>query len=513
MKRSDKAEAAARRRQSLKEARAAARSRWGIRTYVWLYFMAFAFIILLLLWLFQYFFLEKYYEGAKIRNISSAANDIINAYGTDDQDAVNRTLAFDNNLCIIITDEMANVLAYENNLGSFSFLSQNLKDEYGVYLLDLMNELESSDETTVAKISRNEGFKSREIFYCTAVYADGSDGQVYVFIESSIEPIDATVNIIRGQLIYITIILFELAFIVTMFISKRISMPITEITETAKKFGEGDYSVEFDVKGYSEIEELSNVLDNAKNEIRKVSDLRKDLIANVSHDLRTPLTMVKAYAEMIRDLSGDNPEKRNEHVQIIIDEADRLSALVNNLLELSKLESGNIELERKNFSIKQKLEDCMTRYSLLIEKDGYDIKLETDEDRQVNADPDKLDQVIYNFINNAVNYSGENKVIRVRQINKENTVRIEVEDKGRGISKELLPKVFDRYYRDSKVKRDVVGTGLGLSICQQILKLHGFAYGVSSEEGKGSTFWFEADIAKPEKKAQQRIALSEETDD
>ncbi|MBR1423159.1 MAG: HAMP domain-containing histidine kinase [Ruminococcus sp.] len=469
--------------------------------------MVFAFIILLLLWLFQYFFLEKYYEGAKIRNISSAAKDIINAYGTDEQDPVNRTLAFDNNLCIIITDEMTNVLAYENNLGSFSFLSQNLKDEYGVYLLDLINELESSDERTVAKISRNESFKSREIFYCTAVYADGSDGQVYLFIESSIEPIDATVNIIRGQLIYITIILFELAFIVTIFISKRLSMPITEITETAKKFGEGDYSVEFDVKGYSEIEELSNVLDNAKNEIKKVSDLRKDLIANVSHDLRTPLTMVKAYAEMIRDLSGDNPEKRNEHVQIIIDEADRLSALVNNLLELSKLESGNIELERKNFSIKQKLEDCMTRYKLLIEKDGYDIRLETDEDRLVNADPDKLDQVIYNFINNAVNYSGENKVIRVRQINKESTVRIEVEDNGRGISKELLPKVFDRYYRDSKVKRDVVGTGLGLSICQQILKLHGFAYGVSSEEGKGSVFWFEADIAKEPK---QRIAISEE---
>ena len=101
--------------------------------------------------------------------------------------------------------------------------------------------------------------------------------------------------------------------------------------------------------GYREIEELSTVLDNAKNEIQKVSDLRNDLIANISHDLRTPLTMVKAYAEMIRDLSGDIPEKRNAHVQIIIDEADRLSNLVNNILELSKLESGNIELELSDF--------------------------------------------------------------------------------------------------------------------------------------------------------------------
>ncbi len=482
----------------------------GIRAYVWIYFMVFTILILLLIWLFQYFFLEKYYESAKIRNITKAANDIIDAYGTDKQDDVNRMLAFDNNLCIIITDEMANPLVYENNMGNFSFLSKELRDGYGRYLFDLIDDVESDKQGTVTKISRNENFKSREIFYCTKVFTDDADEQAYLFIESSVEPIDATVSIIREQLIYITIILFELAFIVTIFISKRLSKPIVDITDTAKQFGEGDYSVDFNGTGYLEIEELSKVLNNAKDEIRKVSDLRKDLIANVSHDLRTPLTMVKAYAEMIRDLSGDNPEKRNEHVQIIIDEADRLSALVNNLLELSKLESGNIELKRREISVVGKIEDCMTRYKLLIEKDGYDIQYIPDEDRKIFADPDKLDQVIYNFINNAVNYSGENKVIRVRQINKENTVRIEVEDNGRGISKELLPKVFDRYYRDEKVKRDVIGTGLGLSICQQILKLHGYAYGVLSEEGKGSTFWFEADIAKPERKTAQRLSLSEE---
>ncbi|WP_294588204.1 cell wall metabolism sensor histidine kinase WalK, partial [uncultured Ruminococcus sp.] len=334
---------------------------------------------------------------------------------------------------------------------------------------------------------------------------EDSDTQAYLFIESSIEPIDSTVSIIREQLIYITIILFELAFIVTMFISKRLSRPIVEITDTAKKFGAGDYTVDFNGHGYREIEELSTVLNNAKDEIQKVSELRKDLIANISHDLRTPLTMVKAYAEMIRDLSGDNPVKRQEHIQVIIDEADRLSSLVNNLLELSKLESGNAELKLTDFSIVDKLNDCMTRYQLLIEQNGYDIKYIPDEDRIITADIEKLDQVIYNFINNAINYTGDNKVIRIKQINKTDVVRIEVTDNGKGISKELLPKIFDRYYRDAKVKRDVVGTGLGLSICQEILKTHGFAYGVQSEEGKGSTFWFEANIAKQESKTVQKM--------
>ena len=449
----------------------------SLRSYVWMYFIFFTAFILILIWLFQYFFLERYYQSAKIRDITDAANQIIQAYGTDQQEVTNRSLAFD----------------------------KIINKGYGIGLFKMISQLKQSDDNYITKIAQNENFKSKEIFYCTSIYTDDSDKQAYLFIESSIEPIDSTVSIIREQLIYITIILFELAFIVTMYISKRLSKPIVDITNTAKKFGEGDYTVEFNGHGYCEIEELSTVLNNAKDEIQKVSELRKDLIANISHDLRTPLTMVKAYAEMIRDLSGDNPVKRQEHIQVIIDEADRLSSLVNNLLELSKLESGNAELKLTDFSIVDKLNDCMTRYQILIEQNGYDIKYIPDEDRVITADIAKLDQVIYNFINNAINYSGDNKVIRIKQINKADVVRIEVTDNGKGISKELLPKIFDRYYRDAKVKRDVVGTGLGLSICQEILKAHGFAYGVQSEEGKGSTFWFEAKIAKQESKTVQKM--------
>ena len=425
----------------------------SLRSYVWMYFIFFTAFILILIWLFQYFFLERYYQSAKIRDITDAANQIIQAYGTDQQEVTNRSLAFDNSLCIVITDEMGNPIVMENNMGAYSHLNKIINKGYGIGLFKMISQLKQSDDNYITKIAQNENFKSKEIFYCTSIYTDDSDKQAYLFIESSIEPIDSTVSIIREQLIYITIILFELAFIVTMYISKRLSKPIVDITNTAKKFGEGDYTVEFNGHGYCEIEELSTVLNSAKDEIQKVSELRKDLIANISHDLRTPLTMVKAYAEMIRDLSGDNPVKRQEHIQVIIDEADRLSSLVNNLLELSKLESGNAELKLTDFSIVDKLNDCMTRYQILIEQNGYDIKYIPDEDRVITADIAKLDQVIYNFINNAINYTGDNKVIRIKQINKADVVRIEVTDNGKGISKELLPKIFDRYYRDAKVKR------------------------------------------------------------
>lgn len=491
----------------------------SIRSYVWMYFIIFTAFILVLIWLFQYIFLDNYYRNAKVRDITDAANQIIDAYDTPFQEKTNRMLAFNNNFCIVITDEMGNVEICENNLGAYSYLSSDILRNNGMALFRLRTDLINSDESYSTQVLKNPNFESREILYCTKIYSDDAENQAYLFIESSIEPIDSTVSIIREQLIYITIILFELAFIITMFISKRVSMPIDEITKTAKRFGAGDYDVEFEGKGYREIEELSEVLNNAKNEIRKVSDLRKDLIANISHDLRTPLTMVKAYAEMIRDLSGDNPVKRNEHIQVIIDEADRLSNLVNNLLELSKLESGNIDLNIKNFSIVEKIKDCMTRYQLVIEQNGYDIKYEPDDDRIISADPDKLDQVIYNFINNAINYTGDHKVIRIRQKNLENAVRIEVTDNGKGISKELLPKIFDRYYRDAKVKRDVVGTGLGLSICKEILKRHNFAFGVQSEEGKGSMFWFEAPYVKPHmenqaaQKLESKLTYSKNQDD
>lgn len=461
-----------------------------LKHYVWLYFMVLIICILLLLWLFQYFFLPKYYRAAKIREVTASAESLIQRFRTENIEDYARKLTFNQNMFILITDPNGEDLVLENNMGNYSFFSKDKSQNFGKTLYQLRQQVEDSETGSITKIVESDDFGLDEIFYCSRFESD--DNVYYLYAEAPIEPIDSTVSIIREQLIYISVILFELAFIITVLISRRISMPIEDLTETAKKFGGGDYDVEFKAEGYREIEELSGVLDMARGEVKKVTDLKKELIANISHDLRTPLTMVKAYAEMIRDLSGNNPEKREKHCQIIIDEADRLSNLVNSILELSKLESGAMELTLSNYSVHEQMEDVLKRYTLMIEKDGYDISFIPDDDRFIRADYEKLGQVLYNFINNAINYSGEEKHIKVRQINKPNIVRIEVEDNGQGIPKDKLSEVFDRYYRGGKVKRETVGTGLGLSICQEILKKHGFAFGVQSEEGKGSTFWFEA---------------------
>ncbi len=458
---------------------------------MWTSFMLFATIILVLLWLFQYVLLEAYYETMKCRDLDRAADTIEDSLDSDDYKSVVRDLALKNSLTIVVTDWSCNVVCYENTLGSYSIFENDILNNFNRYLYSLRNRLNDSGKDSISikpRVSGNDDIQ--RIIHVTSE-KDSGGKLYYIFIESSVEPIDATARIIKEQLTFITIILFELALIITVFLSNRITRPLTKLTESAEKFAKGDYDVRFDGNGYAEVKQLSDVLNTAGEEISKVASLRHDLIANVSHDLRTPLTIIKSYAEMIRDLSGDNPEKREEHLGVIIDEADRLSGLVNNILELSKLENSERTLVPEKFSLHEKMEQVLSRYTLLNENDGYNITFEKQEDVTCYCDIAAIEQVLYNLINNAVNYCGEDKTVIIKQINKDDCVRMEIIDHGEGIDEKLLPQIFDRYYRAPKAKRDVIGTGLGLSIVKTILHQHGFPFGVSSVVGEGSVFWFE----------------------
>ena len=199
--------------------------------------------------------------------------------------------------------------------------------------------------------------------------------------------------------------------------------------------------------------------------------------------------MITGYGEVMRDIPGENTP---ENVQIIIDEAKRLSSLVDDILDLSKLQSGTQELTCSRFNLTEDIRDMLKRYAKFTEQNGYHLKFISDRDAFVYADEIKMSQVIYNFINNAINYTGSDNSITVCQSMQNNMVKIEVIDTGAGIPKEQLAYVWDRYYRIDKAhKRSAIGTGLGLSIIKTILDMHGANYGVISTEGQGSIFWFE----------------------
>lgn len=459
-----------------------------IRHTVWLYFAIFIVSIFVLMWFTFGVSLESNYKKMKIRNIFDIASYILVGWGEDDfTDSKLDELAHDNDMCILIQDAYGvRVYSYDMTANTCLIHDRNVSELYR-YRAEALASPNGIFYTEI----KNPRFENNTLLFVMTL-GDRADPSGYIFLNTSLEPLDSTIGIIKSQILWINALLLILGLGISYFLARLIETPLVRITKSAKSLAHGDYSAKFDGHGYAETEQLADTLNYAAEEISKVDSLRRDLIANISHDLRTPLTMVKAYAEMIRDLSGDNPEKRGEHIGIIIEESDRLAALVNDILDLSRLESGAAEINKTTFSITKKLYEIMGRYTLLSEQQGYKFFVTADKDFEINADVIKMEQVLYNLINNAVNYTGENKTVYITQIVVDDeTARIDITDTGKGIEPDLLPLIFDRYYRAEKNKREVIGTGLGLSIVKQILKQHNFKFGVRSELGIGSTFWFE----------------------
>ncbi len=299
-----------------------------------------------------------------------------------------------------------------------------------------------------------------------------------------------------------------LGFAASGIVSLLVTRPVAEVTANAKELARGNYDLNFREDYFcSEIEELSSSLEYARAEISKADRMQKELIANVSHDFKTPLTMIKAYASMILEITGENKEKRDRDAQVIIDEADRLALLVSDVLDLSKLRAG-VEEERVRFDLSEETRAIVSRFDYLAETQGYRIETAIDDGIFVLAARARIGQVVYNLVGNAVNYTGEDKRVRAKLFQKDGAARLEVIDSGKGIPPAELDTIWDRYYRsESSHKRPVRGTGLGLSIVKGVLLAHGFPFGVVSEQGKGSCFWVE--FPPPEGEHMQQETESE----
>jgi signal transduction histidine kinase len=208
--------------------------------------------------------------------------------------------------------------------------------------------------------------------------------------------------------------------------------------------------------------------------------------------------MITSYAEMILDLSGEDPKKRNAHLQVIIDEAGRLNQLVTDLLEISRMQSGAQEIKMTDFSLKELIENALQAYTGFVEKEGFKLVFISSGQGTIRADEARIKQVIDNLVSNAFKYSGRDHTVEVRMFDEGDHVRCEVSDHGVGIPKKDLKRIWERYYRASTNYKRTDSTGLGLSIVKQILLLHDANFGVESALKKGSTFWFEIKTATHE---------------
>ena len=481
----------------------------SIKYKLFFYLVLFAAVMLVMLWFFQIVFLDDFYRYIKINNIKSSAETIEKNIDNDNLNVLLNSIAEQNQTYIrILNEDGSNVFSSDaapDSLihrmpGSELYQIYKSAEQNGGTMLDFRSREEPKDMLFKDKhfegnVPKGMGKIDQSMIYAKIVEKQNGS-RVIIILNSTITPVNATVDTLRAQLEYVTIITILMALGLALFISKRISKPIIKINTAAKELAKGNYETSFEGRGYLEISELNDTLNYAAKELSKVEGLRRELIANISHDLRTPLTMITGYGEVMRDLPGENTP---ENVQIIIDEAKRLSTLVSDILDISKLQSGTQQLNCERFNLTRSIEEILLRYTKLTEQDGYRLKLISSEDAWVNGDKIKLSQVVYNLINNAITYTGPDKSVTITQSISRDSARIEIADTGEGIAEESLPLIWDRYYKVDKAhKRAAIGTGLGLSIVKTILDLHKAEYGVSSTVGQGSVFWFQLKLDKTE---------------
>lgn len=462
------------------------------------YLIVFCILTASIVFLFQIVLLQPMYEANKIKSIQEVGSFVEKFIEDERLDEFVDYMQSQSDTCIMVyqTSSSGGMQASIGNRGCM--ISSITNSERAKFVTKAIG---SKNHSYLARVTNNssdfgvdgeQGDNFDTIVYTKIVNA--ADYSSIIMVSGNISPLNATTETLASQMRYIALFMIVAVAILTLLMYRHIAKPIIGITSNAKQLPQGKYTVDPKTNRYKEAADLNNTLVQAANDIQKADKAKRDLISNVSHDLRTPLTMIGGYGEMMIDLPE---EKTDENIQVIVDETKRLNALVNDLLDMSRLQDGRIVLHKEVFDISALLKTQLQKYDVYRMQEGYTIESELLDTIYVNADKKRIEQVINNFLNNAVNYGGEAKHIIVREIKKENTVRIEVQDFGEGIDPKDLDNIWDRYYKvDKEHVRVANGSGIGLNIVKQLLELHGVPYGVNSSKGKGSTFYFEMPIEK-----------------
>lgn len=460
----------------------------SIKYKIWLAIMSTVLVVVGTLWMLQVVFLEKFYLKNKSLQMVKNAKEIIEAINEKGLDQSGDDLirvGLNNTLCIDILSQDGKPYVRYEGLGENCAIHVNGDIRYKI----LLKALNNPEEFIITDV-RHPQFDID--YYNCAVFSKMDNGNNYVImVTATLSPIKEAAIFVRTQLLYISIVLVMVATAIAFLVARTMTKPIKKISNAAKEIANGNLEVDVNVSTNDEIGELSESFQYMTKELAKVQVLQKELIANISHDIRTPLTMIKGYAETIKDITGDDKQTRERQLDIIVDESNRLTKLVSDVMDLSLMQAGQSPLNITEFDICKTTSEILKRFELLEQTKGFEFSLIADDNYIVVADEVRIEQVLYNLINNAVNHIGVEKRITVRIINEFDEVKVEVIDTGVGIKQEDLPLIWDRYYKPYKnTQQESRGTGLGLSIVKAILINHNSRFGVKSVISKGSTFWF-----------------------
>lgn len=471
------------------------RKKISIRAKIFLAFLGIIAIALALLWLCQVILFDMVYNNVRIGEIESTARYVLRHTNEVDFYAQLDSSVAKNNLCAVILSPDGDItLSCEN---SNACLLHSLTLDQRKNLVSVAKNKEkitfgvsyepASGDYHISELTASRFTDADNVFYVSRFTHDGKE--LYLMLDGVISPVGTVTKTSASFLILLSLLLLPIAVILAHSLSKKIANPITKISEQAKGLSSGNYTEV--TSSTREITELNRTLTQASHDLKQVEHVRHELIANISHDLRTPLTLMGGYLEMMRDFPEEITE---ENLQTVIDETNRLSSLVSDILDISRIENGVTNPEPIVFSLTDNITDTVERYREFTRRDGYVIKWDASESVNIFADRTQIMQAITNLLNNALTYTGDDKTVVIRQQVSCGKVRISVSDTGVGMPAEKLPLIWERYYQiDQTHKRAAKGSGLGLSIVRTIITEYGGSYGVESSPGEGSTFWIELD--------------------
>jgi signal transduction histidine kinase len=421
-----------------------------------------------LLWLVQAVFMKDNYLNQRVQSINSYI-DGMNKSGATDYKIIESVL----NVSIMAVDTAGKAEYVSGNLPMKGLLQRKITELMEKNTDGQVQYLqEAPQETRYAEMTRK------------------LDSGIYLFVVFSLVDVNEASRMLLQQLWIITAALLALSLILAVILSRMFSKPIVRVTNAAREMSEGKLDISLPVKSRDEIGQLTKALNELGAELKKTEDLRRELIANVSHELRSPLSVIQGFAETVRDVTWPDEKKRSFQLTIISEEAQRLSKIVSDILDYSRLQSGVESLCVEDFNVCTVLKEAVSRYEIEGNRKGLIIGLDC-PDVKVRFDKGRFIQVVGNLLNNAVNHAFEHTEIHVSAENIDDAARITIENKGKPIPYDELDRIWDRYHRVPQTGDGRnTGTGLGLSIVKSILSQHGVSFGVSSDE-KSTVFWFD----------------------
>jgi signal transduction histidine kinase len=460
---------------------------------IWKFFGVFALLTLIVIFVLYFFVslkLQDNFEGKitdKLQSNAILVGDILTGDLLEHKDGSVqgkiKALAEKLNLRITVVDKQGKVLGDSDEDPS---LMENHKDR---------PEIMKAVENGFGQSTRFSDTLEYNMKYVAVRVEDSGDILGVVRFALPFSEVQLQLQLIYRIVLFSAIVAVVIAFTVAYFLSRSITFPISRMQDAAQRIAKGDFSRKVEIKSRDELGQLAKSLNIMAAELqqkmenlRQMNKIRTDFVANVSHELKTPLTLIKGYIETLQDRAINDKDKANRFVSIIKEHTNRLENIIDDLLSLSELELSKDCLNKSEFNLRKLVDEVTLGFGYALDSKRHSLSMDLQgDDFRVKADRDKVEQVIVNLIDNAIKYTNEAGQINIFLIEHQSEITLIVKDNGIGIPEEDVNRVFERFYRVDKARsRKLGGTGLGLGIAKHIVLAHNGQIDIESEVKKGT---------------------------